>query len=39
MIDFHLSVEPQTEQRLRKILSQVQDTEMFVRNIISYQIA
>jgi hypothetical protein len=39
MIDFQLSVQPETEKRLRKILSQVQDTEMFARNIISYQIS
>ena len=32
MIDFQLSVQPETEKRLRKILSQVQDTEMFARN-------
>lgn len=39
MLDFQLSVQPQTEQRLRKILSQVQNTEVFALNIIAYQVA
>ncbi len=39
MLDFQFSVQPQTEQRLKKILNSVQDPETFARNIISYQIS
>jgi len=39
MLDFQFSVQPQTEQRLKKILDSVRDTEAFAQNIISYQIS
>lgn len=39
MLDFQFSVQPQTEQRLKKILNSIQDTESFARSIISYQIS
>ncbi|MEB3189717.1 MAG: hypothetical protein VKL42_05160 [Snowella sp.] len=39
MLNFQLSVQPQTEQKLQKILNQVQDTEKFAQNIIAYKIA
>jgi hypothetical protein len=39
MLDFQFSVQPQTEQRLKKILDSVRDTETFAQNIISYQIS
>ncbi|MEI6332301.1 MAG: hypothetical protein WCP16_23925 [Pseudanabaena sp. ELA645] len=39
MLDFQLSVQPQTERKLKKILSQVQDTEAFALNIIAYQVS
>lgn len=39
MLDFQLSVQPQTERRLKKILSQVQNTEAFALNIIAYQVS
>ncbi len=39
MLDFQLSVQPQTERRLKKILSQVRNTEAFALNIIAYQIS
>ncbi len=39
MLDFQFSIQPQTEQRLKKILDSVRDTETFAQNIISYQIS
>ena len=39
MLDFQLSVQPQTERRLKRILSQVQNTEAFALNIIAYQVS
>lgn len=39
MLDFQFSVQPQTEQRLKKILNSIQDMESFARSIISYQIS
>ena len=39
MVDFQLAVQPQTERRLKKILSQVLDTEAFALNIIAYQVS
>ncbi|MCY7332135.1 MAG: hypothetical protein LH649_05640 [Pseudanabaena sp. CAN_BIN31] len=39
MLNFQFSVQPQTEQRLKKILNSIQDTESFARSIISYQIS
>ena len=39
MLNFQFSVQPQTEQRLKKILNSVQDAESFARSIIAYQIS
>jgi len=39
MLDLQLALQPQTEQRLKKILSQVQDKEAFALNIIAYQVS
>ncbi|MFN9913335.1 MAG: hypothetical protein ACK53L_12165, partial [Pirellulaceae bacterium] len=39
MLDFHLSVQPKTEQRLKIILSSVEDEESFAQSIIDDQIA
>jgi len=39
MLNFQFSVQPQTEQRLKKILTSVQDAESFARSIIAYQIS
>ena len=39
MLDFQLAMQPQTERRLKKILSQVRDTEAFALNIIAYQVS
>ena len=39
MLDFQLAVQSQTERRLKKILSQVQNTEAFALNIIAYQVS
>ena len=39
MLDFQLSVQPQTERKLKQILSQVQNTEAFALNIIAYQVS
>ena len=39
MVDFQLSMQPQIERRLKKILSQVQDAEAFALNIIAYQVS
>jgi hypothetical protein len=39
MLNFQLAVKPQTEQRLKKILNQVKDSETFAQGFIHYQIA
>jgi len=39
MLDFHLSVQPKTEQRLKIILNSVEDKESFAQGIINDQIA
>jgi chromosome segregation and condensation protein ScpB len=42
MINFQnlqLSIQPQTEEKLKKIFNQVQDAEKFAQNIIAYQIS
>ena len=39
MLNLELDIQPQTEQRLKKILAYTQDEEMFAQNIIAYQIA
>lgn len=39
MLDFHLSVQPKTEQRLKIILNSVEDEESFAQSIIDDQIA
>jgi hypothetical protein len=38
MLNFQLAIQPQTEQRLRKILDDTQDVEAFAQGIINYQI-
>ncbi len=38
MLNLQLHIQPQTEQKLRTILTYTHDEEMFARNIISYQI-
>lgn len=38
MLDIQFSVNPTTEQKLRKILSHVSDEESFAQGIIDYQI-
>ena len=38
MLNFQLAIQPQTEQRLRKILNDTQDVEAFAQGIINYQI-
>jgi hypothetical protein len=38
MLNFQLAIQPQTEQRLRKILNNTQDYEAFAQGIINYQI-
>ena len=38
MLNFQLAIQPQTEQRLRKILADTQDVEAFAQGIINYQI-
>ena len=38
MLDFHLSVQPQTEKRLQKILTSIKDQQKFAPSIIDYQI-
>lgn len=38
MLNFQLAIQPQTEQRLRKILDDTQDYEAFAQGIINYQI-
>ncbi|MDM8536947.1 hypothetical protein QUF70_09360 [Desulfobacterales bacterium HSG17] len=37
-MNLKLHIQPQTEKRLKKILIQTQDEEIFVQNIIEYQI-
>lgn len=39
MLNFQLAVKPQTEQRLKKILNQIQDAEIFAQGFIFYQIS
>lgn len=39
MLDFHLSLQPKTEQRLKIILNSVEDEESFAQGIINDQIA
>jgi hypothetical protein len=39
MLNFQLAVKPQTEQRLKKILNQLQDAEIFAQGFILYQIS
>jgi len=39
MLDFHLSVQPKTEQRLKIILNSIEDEENFAQSIINDQIA
>ncbi len=39
MLNLELHIQPQTEKRLKKILSHAQDEEIFAQNIIAYQIA
>lgn len=39
MLDFQLSVQPETEKRLKKILNTIKDPENFAQSIIDYQIA
>ena len=39
MLDFHLSVQPKTEQRLKMILNSIEDEENFSQSIINDQIA
>jgi hypothetical protein len=39
MLNFQLAVKPQTEQRLKKILNQIQDAEIFAQGFIHYQIS
>ena len=40
MLNFQLVVKPQTEQqRLKKILNQIQDAEIFAQGFIHYQIS
>lgn len=38
MLNLKLHIQPQTEKRLKKILTYTQDEEIFVQNIIDYQI-
>ena len=38
MLDFHLSVQPKTEQRLKIILNSIEDEENFAQSIINSQI-
>jgi hypothetical protein len=39
MLHLDLHIQPQTEQRLKKVLASTSDEEMFVQNIIAYQVA
>jgi hypothetical protein len=38
MLNIQLAIQPQTEQRIRKILNNTQDYEAFAQGIINYQI-
>ena len=38
MINLQLQLKPQTEQRLRKMLQHIPDQEIFVQNMLTYQI-
>ncbi len=38
-MNFQLAIQPQTEQRLKKILAHSQDMEVFAQNIIDHQIS
>ena len=38
MLNLKLQIQPQTEKRLKKILTFIQDEDIFVQNIIDYQI-
>lgn len=38
MLNLQLDVKPNTEARLRRLLSQVQDTEAFAQNIIAFRV-
>ena len=39
MLNLHLNIQPQTENRLKKIWEGITDEETFARNFIDYQIA
>jgi len=39
MLNLNLDIQPQTEKKLRKIITYIQDEEIFAQNIIDYQIA
>ncbi len=39
MLNLQLQIQPQTEQRLKRILAFTHDQEVFAQNIIAYQIA
>ena len=39
MLHLDLHIQPQTEQRLKKVLAATSDEEMFAQNIIAYQVA
>jgi hypothetical protein len=39
MVNIQLQLQPQTEERFRKILAQYHNQEVFAQNIIAYQIA
>lgn len=39
MMNLQLQLRPQTERRLRKMLQQIPDQEVFVQNMLAYQIA
>jgi hypothetical protein len=39
MLDFHLSVQPKTEQRLKIILNSIEDEEGFAQSIINDQVS
>lgn len=38
-MNLNLDIQPQTEKKLRKIITYIQDEEIFAQNIIDYQIA
>jgi len=39
MLNLQLDIQPQTEQRLKKLLDGIADQEVFAQNLIEYQIA